>query len=67
MGPKSSSRTGTRTITPSKTDQEEEAAVGNQYASKTELLEWINGLLQLQLSRCVYHRAQRGDTALHWF
>lgn len=28
-------------------------AEGNQYASKTELLEWINGLLQLQLSRCV--------------
>lgn len=28
-------------------------AEGNQYASKSELLEWINGLLQLQLSRCV--------------
>lgn len=27
-------------------------AEGNQYASKTELLEWINGLLQLQLTRC---------------
>jgi hypothetical protein len=26
-------------------------AEGNIYASKTELLEWVNGLLQLQLSR----------------
>jgi hypothetical protein len=34
-------------------DQGDAPAEGNQYASKTELLEWINGLLQLQLSRWV--------------
>jgi hypothetical protein len=31
--------------------QTDAPAEGNQYASKTELLEWINGLLQLQLSK----------------
>lgn len=36
---------------PSKDKDREPQAEGNIYASKTELLEWVNGLLQLQLSR----------------
>lgn len=28
-----------------------DAPEGNIYASKTELLEWVNGLLQLQLTK----------------
>lgn len=36
---------------PSKGQGNADVPEGNIYASKTELLEWVNGLLQLQLSR----------------
>lgn len=50
----------------SQSDQGDAApAEGNQYASKTELLEWINGLLQLQLSRCVSRTCCAGRLCWH--
>lgn len=36
---------------PSNSQAAADAPEGNIYASKTELLEWVNGLLQLQLSK----------------
>lgn len=37
----------------------------NRYASKSELLEWINGLLQLQLGRWVVKQLQGDNLMVH--